>query len=58
MIDVLMTVNQYAEHIGIHRDTVMRWVRGKKIKALRSPNGRHWYILTQAKPPLIDVLTK
>lgn len=36
-----LTVNQVAKWLNVHRNTVLSWIKGAKIRAVRLPNGKY-----------------
>lgn len=38
-----MSIGQAAKYLGISRDTLRRWEKRGKIKAIRSPTNRRYY---------------
>ncbi|HUS59923.1 MAG TPA: MerR family DNA-binding transcriptional regulator [Nevskiaceae bacterium] len=38
-----MSIGQAAKYIGVSRDTLRRWEKKGKIKAVRSPSNRRYY---------------
>jgi excisionase family DNA binding protein len=42
-----MTIGDAAQYLGISRDTLRRWEKRGKIKAVRSPTNRRYYTQKQ-----------
>lgn len=42
-----LTIGQAAEYLGVSRDTLRRWEKKGKIKAVRSPTNRRYYTQKQ-----------
>lgn len=42
-----LPIGEAAKHLGVSRDTLRRWERVGKIKAVRSPTNRRYYTLNQ-----------
>lgn len=42
-----MSIGQAAKHLGVSRDTLRRWEKKGKIKAIRSPTNRRYYTKKQ-----------
>lgn len=39
-----LTVEQVAEELRVHRETVRRWLREGRFRGAVQPGGRHWRI--------------
>lgn len=42
-----LTIGQASKYLGISRDTLRRWEKAGKIKAVRSPTNRRYYTQKQ-----------
>lgn len=42
-----MTIGQAAKYLGVSKDTLRRWEKRGKIKAVRSPSNRRFYTQKQ-----------
>jgi len=42
-----MSIGEAAKHIGVSRDTLRRWEKKGKLKAVRSPTNRRYYTKKQ-----------
>lgn len=42
-----LTIGQAAKHLGVSRDTLRRWEKKGKLKAVRSPTNRRYYTKRQ-----------
>lgn len=42
-----LSIGQAARHLGVSRDTLRRWEKKGKIKAIRSPSNRRYYTKKQ-----------
>lgn len=42
-----VSIGQAASYLGVSRDTLRRWDKNGKLKALRSPTNRRYYIKKQ-----------
>lgn len=51
----VLTVSQYAHLNGVHKHTVLNWIRAGKIRAVFTAHGKYvrYYIPIDTTPPLI-----
>ena len=49
-----LTVSQFAELYGVHKHTVLNWIRAGKIRAVFCSHGKYirYYIPTDTIPPM------
>ena len=38
-----LTTTQAANHLGVHRDTIIRWARDGHVPSILTPSGRRYY---------------
>lgn len=49
-----MSIGEAAQYLGVSRDTLRRWEKKGKIKALRSPTNRRYYTKKQLDELMAD----
>lgn len=53
VMERMWTVNELAEHMRVHRNTVLRWIASGRLTATK-PGGWHWRITDAEAKRIIE----